>query len=169
MWELILIRHAIAEDPPSDGSLPDAERALTDKGRARMQASAKGLTRLIAGTDLLLHSPLLRARQTADILAEHGPPPAGRSLHEGLAPGVDPDAFLQWLVDRPGRVMAVGHEPDLGALASYALSGQTGTFMHFKKGGALALVFDQPPRAGGAQLQWYLPPRPLRLLAETRS
>ncbi|ABI57216.1 phosphohistidine phosphatase SixA [Alkalilimnicola ehrlichii MLHE-1] len=166
MWELVLVRHAIAEDPPPDGCLPDAERALTDKGRDRMKAAARGVTRLLPEIDLLLHSPLLRARQTADILAEEGPPPVERELHEGLAPGGDPDAFLAWLVDHPGRVMAVGHEPDLGALAAYALSGQTRSFMHFKKGGMLSLVFDQPPRPGGGELQWYLPARPLRQLAK---
>ncbi|RLK50735.1 phosphohistidine phosphatase SixA [Alkalispirillum mobile] len=166
MWELILVRHAIAEDPPDDGSLPDAQRALTAKGRERMQAGAQGLRQSINACDQLLSSPLLRARQTADILAEHGPRPGARAVDEGLSPGADPTRFLTDLASGPAsRSIAVGHEPDLSGLVALALTGQPRAFMHFKKGGALALGFAGPPAPGGAVLQWYLPARVLRTLA----
>ena len=168
MWELILVRHAIAEDPPADGSLPDAERALTPEGHKRMCKAASGLAGQVAAVDLLVSSPLRRARQTADILAKKGPEPDERDLHEGLAPGGDPETFLAWLAGRPGgRVLAVGHEPDLSRLATLALAGDAPPVLHFKKGGALGIRFAAPPAPANGLLQWYLPPRILRALGRT--
>lgn len=65
--ELLLVRHAIAEDPTADR--PDALRALTARGRRRFREAVGGLAGLGLQVDLVLHSPWLRARQTAELMA----------------------------------------------------------------------------------------------------
>src|SRR5512132_2307889 len=67
-YELYLVRHGVAEER-GDAWPDDSKRPLTDDGMARMRKAARGLARLGVGLDLVLTSPLVRARQTAEILA----------------------------------------------------------------------------------------------------
>ncbi|HVQ24975.1 MAG TPA: histidine phosphatase family protein, partial [Planctomycetota bacterium] len=64
--DLVVVRHAIAEERSADR--PDDERALTPRGRRRMRLAVGGLRRLGLRFDLVLHSPLRRAEQTAELL-----------------------------------------------------------------------------------------------------
>ncbi|HUR33384.1 MAG TPA: histidine phosphatase family protein, partial [Vicinamibacterales bacterium] len=76
MVELYLIRHAVAEER-GDRWPDDAKRPLSDDGVTRMRKAAKGLVRLGLRLDVVLASPLVRTRQTAEIVAaafEHSPP-----------------------------------------------------------------------------------------------
>jgi phosphohistidine phosphatase len=84
--ELLIIRHAIAVDRTTPG-LPDDQRALTPEGRKKFREAARGLTRIVKRPDALLTSPLLRARQTAEIAAvAWGRRPKPREL-QALADG----------------------------------------------------------------------------------
>jgi phosphohistidine phosphatase len=154
--QLVLIRHARAEERALFKR--DRTRALTPDGRRRMRKAARGLAALLPGITTIATSPLLRARQTAEIVAsackDH---PAVETL-AALAPGEPPRALLAWLRTQPPEVTValVGHEPDLGRLAGWLLSAKPHGFVQFKKGAAALLEFGTAPAAGRGRLAWLL-------------
>ena len=163
---LYLMRHGIAED--AGPGLSDAQRALTAEGVAKTRRVALGLAGLGVRPDVILASPLRRAAETAAIVAEIlGPSQV--TDYPALAAGATPDAILDDL--RPWRrsqqVLLVGHQPDLGALASYLLTGSAErAHLPFKKAAVAAItVGDLPPTAVGT-LEWFLPPTALRAIAD---
>ncbi|MDD3608286.1 MAG: phosphohistidine phosphatase SixA [Halothiobacillaceae bacterium] len=169
--KLLVIRHAPAEDRLQYALLgqEDELRPLTEEGRLRMRRAAKGLASIAPRPDRLLASPLVRARQTAEIVANA----FGKltvTEEEALAPGVGPRKVLSRLAslgDSPELCLAiVGHEPDLGELVGAALGARGAEAFPFKKGGAALLEFPETPKPGAAQLRWLLPPGMLRALAE---
>lgn len=158
---LLIVRHAIAEDSAAGG---DAARPLSARGRKRMMLAAHGLARVLEAPHVLASSPLVRAVQTADLLADVYPG-ARRVLLDELAPGGDLARLVARLAGYEAPSLAVvGHEPDLGALASLLLSGRHGTFVEMRKGAACLLRFDSRPATGAGTLLWHLPPRHLRML-----
>ncbi len=162
---LLIVRHAIAMEREAFAHTgkPDDERPLTKEGREKMRQIARGLTRLVPTIDVVATSPLLRARQTAEILAEvYGG--LGTELVKTLAPDERPAAFLDWLRRQrsSGTIASVGHEPDLGLLVSWLLASAPTSFVELKKGAACLLEFDRTPKAGGAILRWALTPSQLR-------
>jgi phosphohistidine phosphatase len=167
---LLIIRHGIAEDREDFARTGEADelRPLTAKGRERMRRAAVGLKR-IAQIDLLAHSPLVRAVQTAKILDAAFPTAAMAEIPE-LRPGQGPEQVAHWLsfVSREATVALVGHEPDLGELAAWLTTGATRPFMQLKKGGAIMLECTGRPGPATASLIWALGPRQLRLLAATK-
>jgi phosphohistidine phosphatase len=165
--KLLVVRHAVAlerEEFAATGK-PDDLRPLTDAGRRKMRRAARGLRRLVPHLDVLGSSPLIRAMQTAGTLAEafHG---IQVSPVDELAPTSVPDALVPWLRGLGGDSVAavVGHEPHLGFLLGWLLTGRHASFLELKKGGACLLDFQDPPAAGGATLLWAIPPRQLRAL-----
>lgn len=166
--KVLLVRHAKAEARPLLGMLAkhDARRALTPEGRKDMAKVAKGLKRLVSSVDVLASSPLVRARETADVLVKRYDA-AERAELPALAPGENPAALLDWLGAQPREavVALVGHEPDLGVLAGFLLTGKRASFMPFKKAGACLIDFPEAPAAGAGRLEWLLPPGALRKLA----
>jgi phosphohistidine phosphatase len=155
--ELYFLRHGIAADAGPAG-LGDAGRPLTKEGIAKMQAGARGMRRLGLRLDALLSSPLVRAHETAAIVArELG---LGLQLSEKLAPGCDMALLFALLGENRGaeRMMLVGHEPDFSSLVG-ALTGGSQVLM--KKGG-LACVNIERLEQGAGTLTWLLPPRVLR-------
>lgn len=138
--ELLLLRHGIAED--RGGSQPDALRALTVAGRARTRLVLDRLQRLDLGCDLLLTSPLVRARETAGLALEAGLAPELRDL-DALAPDGDARPALQDLLSDPWRRLGlVGHEPDLSLLASRLL-GYERPLLELRKAGVAVLRLDE--------------------------
>ncbi|HEV2150191.1 MAG TPA: phosphohistidine phosphatase SixA [Longimicrobiaceae bacterium] len=166
--QLLVIRHAIAEEREEFARTgrDDGLRPLAPKGRRRMRRAARGLRRVVPRLGVLAASPLVRAVQTAEIVAEaFGGIPAER--WEELAPGVHPSLLVERLRSLPrpaGPVAMVGHEPDLGELVSWLLSGRTPSFVEMKKGAACLLEFEGPPDPERARLLWYLAPAHLRRL-----
>lgn len=165
--ELLVVRHGIAEDADvaSAAGRNDARRRLTRQGEQRMRLAAEGLRRIMPRLDVLASSPLVRAVQTADILAA-AYSSARRLEEEALRPDAEPAAALAWLRSRPAeeRIAVVGHEPCLSRLISQALAGGAGQFVSMKKGAACLLAFPGPVRVGAARLVWLLPPKVLRAL-----
>ncbi len=162
---LLVIRHAIAEDRLGPGG--DEERPLSTEGRRKMRQVAASLSELVPQLGLIATSPLLRARQTAEIVAAaYGG--ARSRVTDALRPGSDGPALVAFLAAQRGLEVAavVGHEPTLGRQASYLLAGQAESFLDLKKGGAALLELDSGWRAGGARLRWLLEPGQLRQLAE---
>jgi phosphohistidine phosphatase len=159
---LLIVRHAIAV-PHGTPDVPEDERPLTPRGERRFREAARGLARICRRPDVLLTSPLVRARQTADIAAaawghakvKEEAALAGGSL-EKMAAALEKHA--------ESRLVAMfGHEPDVSSLAAKLLGTSASERLTFKKGAAA--LFDVPGRiADGGALIWYLPPRVLRRL-----
>src|SRR6266705_1814408 len=139
---VLIIRHAAAV-PSGTPGIADDDRPLTPKGEAKFRVAATGLARIADRPDVLLTSPLPRARATAGV-----------------------DAILAALRHQPreATVAIVGHEPVLGALLARLLGAPEGEQFPFKKGGAALVDLPQAP-SGGARLIWFLKPKILRALA----
>lgn len=162
--ELYLIRHAIAAERGPDWP-DDDQRPLTERGIARFAEAVSGLAAIDAAVDEIFSSPLVRAKQTADVLSSGlaGTPPV--KLLEGLAPGRSPEEVIAQLgrLARRRRIALVGHEPGLGELAA-RLIGSARPIV-FRKGGACRIDLDRlPPKRPGA-LVWYVTPKMLRRMA----
>lgn len=162
MKSIYVIRHAIAADIASSWPT-DAERPLTEEGIARWRLQVSGLRSLDASLDVVLTSPLVRCRQTADLLAEGLGGLPVESL-DALKPGGRMAQVMTALGDhrRADAVAIVGHEPMMGMLVA-SLLGAQGT-VQFKRGAVCRVdVEGLPPRAAGL-LVWMLPPKVLRRL-----
>jgi phosphohistidine phosphatase len=159
--ELFFLRHGIAADQGPAGT-GDAGRPLTKEGAAKMRAEARGLRRLGVRLDALLSSPLVRAHQTAEIVARE----LGMELQlaDALAPGCTVVRLLELLGQHRDaeQVMVVGHEPDFSTMIG-DLTG--GSRMLVKKGG-LGRVTLETMGQGGGTLTWLLPPGVLRAAGE---
>ena len=162
MTTLFLVRHGIAEDGLG---IDDGARQLTDDGRRRMGKVARGLKELGVQPQVFLASPLVRAQQTAAILAAILAPRLAVETCAPLAIGGDLDEVLAELgaYRGMGEVMLVGHQPSLGELASLLLTGEPYRVpLPFKKGAVAAIeVGALPPRAPG-ELLWFVPSKLLR-------
>lgn len=167
--QLLVIRHAIAEnrDDYATTGADDDERPLTPVGKRRMRRNAEGLRRAATHVEVLAASPLVRAQQTARILADEFRLRDVETL-EALRPEGHPRELLTWLAKQsPDAVVAVvGHEPNVGALVSWCVAGVDTPKVAFKKGGAAMIDFSNKPAAGRGTLHWLLTPGQLRALAE---
>lgn len=158
--ELYLIRHGLAGE---SGTYPnDDERPLTAAGYQKTQQVAQRLVALDLQFDLLLTSPLVRARQTAEILLAAGLSPT-LEIAPDLASG-DLAHWLTWLQGwQPGthrRLALVGHEPSLSEWAEHLAFGQARGVLQLKKAGIIALsVPDQHDTVGRSVIFWLTPPR----------
>lgn len=164
--ELFIIRHGRAMDPDafSASGQPDTERPLTVEGARLLRDAVRGLRTLADRLDVVATSPLRRARETSEIVAEayHLTP---HPLPD-LAPGGGAPKIAAWLAAQPGeRLALVGHEPDLGHLATYLLTGTESDFLPLKKGAVCCLGFASPPRAGAAKLRYLVTASQLTRLA----
>jgi phosphohistidine phosphatase len=154
--QLHLVRHGLAEDAAGG---PDEQRALTRKGRERFEREVAALGRVGVRFDRLYHSPMLRAVQTAELLA---PLLDGESVVTPLLaepPGPELLASLQG-----ERVALVGHQPWLGELLSVLLVGtpEHGGAFELRKGAVVWLEGDPVP--AGMTLRALHPPALLRAL-----
>lgn len=160
---VMLLRHAIAEDPGPSRS--DADRRLTAAGRRKMREVAAGMQALDLPVDVILTSPLRRAQETAEILAETFDREDATEVCKALAPGGDTDALFAALAPHRSAtgLVLVGHEPDMGELLSALLVGTRGLVRtSFKKAGLAGIsVPGLPPRAAGV-LEFLLTPAHLR-------
>ncbi|MGE3273857.1 MAG: phosphohistidine phosphatase SixA [Vicinamibacterales bacterium] len=162
--EVYLVRHAIAAD--RGPRYPDDRvRPLTADGVSRFRRAVQGLAALDVTLDVVFTSPLLRARETADLLAAGLKPKPAVEILEALAPGGAPKDVLA-AIARAGRTSArlalVGHQPELGDLAARLL-GARGR-IEFKKGGVALVEVERSTPGGPGMLRWLLPPRALRRL-----
>jgi len=158
--ELYLIRHGLAGE---SGSYPnDDERPLTDEGKKKTRQVAKRLVALGLQFDLIQSSPLVRARQTADILMDAGLS-ATLEESEDLASG-EIEHWLSWFKAwQPGefrKLALVGHEPSLSCWAELLAFGQSKGALQLKKAGVIGLFLpDQNTPLGRSVIFWLTPPR----------
>lgn len=166
--QLLVIRHAIAEErePHAAAGGHDDDRPLTPFGKRRMRRNAEGLRRTASHIEVLAASPLVRAQQTARILADEYRVPEVETL-EALRPERHPRELLTWMGKQSpdATVAVVGHDPHVSMLVTWCLSGREDPSVVFKKGGVALLEFDRKPAAGKAKLHWLMTPAQLRDLA----
>ncbi len=148
---LYLVRHAVAEEPAA--GVADEARRLTKRGRKRFARLVRQLTGAGMDIDLVATSPLIRARQTAEILAANMPGAPRVDVVDALAPSADWQALVEWTVQQDAACVAwVGHAPCIGRLVSLAIGDGTAAVRMHK--GAIACVrLDDGPGLAG-ELDW---------------
>ena len=164
---LLLIRHAIAEERDARRWPSDEDRPLTQRGIRRFRPAAIGLGTLAPEVDQLFTSPFVRAHQTATILEDQlgWPAPEVRPHLAGGAPLAGAVALLG-TCDRRSRVAVVGHEPMLSQLATaYIGSAGASLLLDWRRGGAACIEFDRAAQVNRGSLRWFVPARLLRALA----
>ncbi|NJK69913.1 MAG: phosphohistidine phosphatase SixA [Microcoleus sp. CSU_2_2] len=162
---LYLIRHGIAAEPEAYET--DEERPLTKEGDRKTRKVAQRLYELEIQFDLILTSPLLRAKQTAQILQT-----VGLSTHieesSALAPSEDIQNWLnwykQWQETSSHSLALVGHQPDLGNWAETLLCGRSQDALILKKAGIIGLILPETGSPVGRSQMFLLTP-PKFLLA----
>jgi len=162
-YELYLVRHGLAEER-GDAWPDDTKRPLTDEGISRMRKAERGLARLGVSVEVVLTSPLVRARQTAEALAAALDPRPSLVNVDSLAPD---GAYASVIADlekhaRKTRLALVGHEPMIGELAARLLGSRHP--IEFKKGAVCRIDIDDLPPAGPGDLRWMLTPKIMRAL-----
>ena len=165
---LYLLRHGIAVDPGTPDFLNDADRPLTARGEEKLEQIARAMLALELSFDLILSSPYVRARQTAEIVARAFRPRQAVEVTECLTPGASPRKVIDLLVRRPSpaeSVLLVGHEPHLSSLISLLVSGNTQATVLMKKGGFCKLSAETLKLGHCAQLEWLLTPKTMGLMA----
>jgi phosphohistidine phosphatase len=157
---LYIIRHAIAVDEGTPEYEQDNERPLTDKGKKKMRQIAKGLRILGADFDLILSSPYVRARETAEILADVFKIKADIAFSENLIPMGDPDQLIAEMNEKhsANSIAIVGHEPQLTSMVSLLVAENTSVDITLKKGGVCRLSADDFHHTHKATLEWLLTP-----------
>jgi phosphohistidine phosphatase len=162
-YSLFFIRHGLAEER-GDAWPDDTKRPLTDKGMSALRKAARGLNRLEVSIELVLSSPLVRARQTADIIAAGLEPRPSLVNVDSLAPDGSYAAVIADLEKhaRKCRIALVGHEPMMGELAARLIGSRHA--IEFKKGAVCRIDLDDLPPAGPGDLRWMLTPKILRAL-----
>lgn len=165
--DVLVVRHGVAQDRVEAESqgVTDAERPLTADGQRRMKGVARGLSKRVPEVDILISSPLLRARQTAELLRERYRG-LGCIESEALLPEAEPEALGQVLSGHASQrvVAVVGHEPHLSGWVGWSLAGEPCSLVELRKGGACLLRFEGAVSAGGARLHWLLTPALARRL-----
>jgi phosphohistidine phosphatase len=156
--QLWLLRHAEAEP---HGSRADSERRLTERGERQARAAGVALARIGVEFDVVLVSPKVRARQTAELAAQGWDPPRDETVrvYEPLAEGFAVEQAREVVaeVEADGRLLLVGHEPDLSRL----VADLSGARIDMKKGGVAALRLD----GSRGELLALLRPRELSVIA----
>jgi phosphohistidine phosphatase len=159
--DLYLLRHAIAVLRGTEGYEHDADRPLTTKGQKKMYRIAEGIRALDLSFDVILSSPILRARQTAEITAEVLGIAKKLKFSDNLATDGEAEEVIREIRENYGNLdslMLVGHEPDMSNLISVLISGEAGLSITMKKGGLCKLTLDTIKYGRCATLEWLLAP-----------
>jgi phosphohistidine phosphatase len=165
-FELYLIRHGVAAER-GENYPDDTKRPLTARGIQRLKREGRALAALDVTFDVILASPLVRTRQTAEVLASafRTPPPIVNA--QSLAPGGTHTAIFDELGKqalRRKRIAIVGHEPGIGELGARLMGLRKP--IEFKKGAVCRIDVAALPPTGNGQLKWFLTPRILRIIGK---
>jgi len=156
---LYIVRHSDAV-PSGTPGVPEDDRPLTEKGIKKMREVARGLRAVEVMPELVLSSPLPRARRTAEIIVEELGGKIPLKITNALAPsGSRSELYREFRTDRKlSAVMIVGHQPALGEIAGEIAWGSAGHYLELKKGGACALEVGRLDPAPAGALLWLLTP-----------
>ncbi|GBE30680.1 MAG TPA: phosphohistidine phosphatase SixA [Bacteroidetes bacterium] len=160
-WRMYFLRHGIAANQAVDGSYNDALRPLTEKGRHRTSLVVCALKRIGGQVDIIFHSPLLRAQQTAQIAADELGVDRMQEISE-LLPERSPfdleDVLTQ--MRKPGEnVMMVGHQPHMSHALAWAISANNTAMLDMDTAGLASVRFAGQSYHGPGVLEWLMTPR----------
>jgi phosphohistidine phosphatase len=163
--EIYLLRHGLAVERGTPGFASDAQRPLTAKGEKQLKRVGQAMAVLKLDFDVILTSPFLRARETAEIVATALK--ARKRLKSCVALAADrkPAGLirsLQGMKPMPKSVLLVGHEPFLSELISRLLTGGPGLAVDFPKAGLCKLNLEKWRATPCARLAWLLTPQQMR-------
>jgi phosphohistidine phosphatase len=156
--DLYLIRHADALALGERGITDDEQRPLSEKGERQSEAmgrffKARGIT-----FDRVVSSPLVRARQTAEIMLKASGIALEITLTDSLTPNARPKKAARYLAKTGGeKVAVVGHLPHMAYFAAWLVGGKKAQFEFSKAGVALVTSGDSPIKGNGV-LNWLLTP-----------
>ena len=155
-------------EPGTAGFENDADRPLIPKGERRLRSAAAAMEKLELSFDLILSSPFIRAKQTAEIVASELKLKKRVEFFDGLVPSGNPKALIHALNElkpAPENVLLVGHEPYLSRLISLLVSGHADAVIEMKKGGLCKLETTELRHGQCARLAWLLTPAQMELMA----
>jgi phosphohistidine phosphatase len=159
---LYICRHAWAESLSTSQASSDGERPLSSRGRQRYASVVEKLIERDFAPDLIATSPLLRCRQTGDLIAQGVPGQPETMQLDALAPGAYLDELIQWTGQQAyGQMAWVGHMPDVAGMTVALARDDSGSIL-FPQGSVAALRFETSPRLGEGELLWLLSAEDLR-------
>lgn len=134
--EVYLVQHG-----ESKSEAEDPMRPLTDRGREEVDAVARYVANVGIEVAQVFHSGKLRAKQTAELFAQHLAVAKGIAEREGLGPLDDPVKAEHLVAQAKGPLMIVGHLPHLSRLASLLVLGEAEKeVVRFRMGAVVCLV-----------------------------
>ena len=160
--KIYIMRHGNATWPDQAYATNDDARPLTDLGRREVALMARVLGQLGGDPDLILSSPLVRARQTAEIVSEHFGARVKITEAVDLAPGGAPAGVLAQILreGRPAETLISGHMPGVGMLAGFLAWNQRDAAIRFRTSGICRIDLpDDDPAPGYGDLRWLIPPK----------
>ena len=162
--EVILIRHAKAGSADPNTWPDDRLRPLTAEGVSEQRSAARAMKKLGITFEFLVTSPLLRATQTAEVVAEvyrwKEPP----QVAEELGPSCTAAGMSKLLAKFPpdATVALVGHEPSFSRVAATLIGKSGDAAIELKKSGVIGIAFEGHPAPGAGALLYHLKPGHLR-------
>jgi phosphohistidine phosphatase len=163
--DLLILRHGKAEDRGE--GVADESRTLTKKGIRDIRKVARWMARSEVIPDVIVSSPLPRAKETAEIVADRIGYGGDVSLWDELAPGPDPAAVVARLGELGGASLPllVGHEPQLSSLIALLIGAGADARITLGKGGIARIGELSTLDGGTGGLQWLLTLRQIRDMA----
>lgn len=164
---LLIVRHGIAVERGDPAYPWDDDRPLTPEGIHKFRIAARGLKEVAPRPERIVTSPLIRARQTAEILRDAVAPSLELVIEPHMEPGGEFDATAKALLAFPEETIAiVGHEPHVSGFTAFLLAGpHSHASLVFKKGAAALITFPGRLQPGTGTLQWLMQPGALRAVA----
>jgi len=157
---LFILRHGLAVEPDTRHFAKDSDRPLTAKGKKKVSEVAQAMLALELSFDRILTSPYVRARETAEIVADAFQARKKLELLDCLTPGGSIEKLIKCLAESDGaveNVLLVGHEPFLSRLISFLLFGDAHASITMKKAGLCRLTIEKIEAGRCATLEWLVP------------
>ncbi|MBC8000240.1 MAG: phosphohistidine phosphatase SixA [Leptolyngbya sp.] len=155
------MRHASAVERLGGAIVNDSQRPLTEEGRQEARSVANALKKMNTRPNFIVSSPLVRTRQTAEIIQEVLGIDGELKIADGLAPGGTASEVFKNLKKLPPfeEIFLVGHEPDIGRISADLMLAGPEVMLPFKKAAVIRVdVQDLPPSWPGT-LKWFLNPK----------
>ncbi|MBN1419018.1 MAG: phosphohistidine phosphatase SixA [Planctomycetes bacterium] len=167
--KLFLMRHGDAQK--SDDAPRDRDRRLTDKGKTKLIKEGGGFRRIGLDFDAIWSSPYVRAKETAEIIAEQTEFRGDVESYDALTPGGNFEAIRQRLqgLKSSSRILMVGHAPDLGLLASELCFKKGAPEIPMKKGGLIRIDIEDWSDAPPGELRWVLTGKQVRWMRKKKA
>jgi len=163
-----VLRHGIAVMRGEFNVEKDSGRPLTPKGKLQLRQTGATMKKMGLRFDLILSSPYVRAKQTAEIVAESLKLKKRLKFSDALVPDGDSENLIRQLNESkpaPEKVLLVGHEPYSSRLISLLTTGREDLMMDFKKGGLCKLEIGKLSHGRCGTLVWLLTPKQMKLMA----